>query len=95
MTHQYVAGLVSRLLMSSVALFSMGYFWSRARPYVGPLLAVTLGLVTTLMLTVDALIVYSAYRPYTPRAFVAACALCSLFVILVTYAVHRRYKERS
>ena len=80
--------------MSSVALFSMGIFWSRARPYLGPLLAVTLGLITTFGLTLDALILYSAYRPYTPRAFVVACALCGLFVVLVAYAVHRRFKER-
>jgi hypothetical protein len=94
MTHQYIAGLVSRLFMSSVAIFSMGIFWSRARPYMGRLLAVTLGLITTFGLTLDTLIIYSAYRPYTPRVFVAASLSCGLFVVLVAYAVHRRFKER-
>ncbi len=95
MTHQYLAGLVARLLMFAVTVFSMGFFWSRARPYLGPILSITLGLISTFSLTLDALIVYATYRPCTPRVWAVAFALCASFVAVVAYAVHQRYKERS
>lgn len=94
MTHLYVANLVYRLLMSVLAIGSMGYFWSRIGRYLGPLLSVLLGMVTVMVLTVDALILYTTRYPYTPRAFVVTIILTSILVTGAAYAVHRRFKER-